>query len=177
MTMSGVSNSAVVTLFFSGFSTAGTTSGSVSGIGWGFDPTTFNPFPPQITGGDVGHFNFIAGSASITINGSTQSMDGVFLQDSSNSPGGSGLERFGTTGFLWNVSPGATFSWTGTAVINISGKGLTFSDLNPGSTGTLLSFPGNVGGKLVVVPEPSSACLLAAFAAVSWTSRRRRRSC
>src|SRR5688500_5150801 len=96
MTLSGTPGSPIATATFSGSATADSSfGGSITGIAWDFAPTTYDPFPPQITGLNFGIFNFDSGSATITINGSTQNMTGVFLQDSSNSPD-VGRERFGT---------------------------------------------------------------------------------
>ena len=161
MTLSGTPGSPIITATFSGSSTTTSGSGSVSGVGWTFLPSLFNPFAPQITGGDFGVFNFIGGSATISINGAPQNIAGVFLQDSSNSPT-PGSERFGATGFSYSLSAGQVFQWTGTATFNVGGKGLTFSDFNPGTTGPIPMDLGGIMGQLTVVPEPSSVGLLLA---------------
>jgi hypothetical protein len=158
MTLSGTAGSPIITATFSGSSTIVSQSmyGYVGGMGWEFIPSAFNPFPPAITGADYGVFQFISGSASISINGATQSMAGVFLQDSSNSPV-PGAERFGTTGFSYGPQVGEVFEWAGTAAFDVSGKGLTFSDFNGGDSGPISStIVGGIAGELVIVPEPST---------------------
>jgi len=161
VTLSGTAGSSIITATFSGSTTAtGAYGGLVGGLGWSFIPTTFNPFPPAITGGDFGVFNFTSGSATITINGTNQSMTGIFLQDSSNSPT-PGQERFGTTGFSYGpIFVGEVFQWAGTATFNISGKGLTFGNLNPGTTGAIPDDLAGISGSLTIVPEPSSLALI-----------------
>ena len=173
MTLSGTPASSIITATFSGSATATSGIGGFLGIGWSFLPSLFNPFPPQITGGDFGVFNFVGGSATISINGSTQSMSGVFLQDSSNSPT-PGLERFGTTGFSYTLSSGQVFQWTGTATFDVSGKGLTFSDFNPGTTGAIPADFGGIMGRLTIVPEPSSLSLLLGAGLLGIVLHRRR---
>lgn len=157
ITLSGTPGSSIITANFSGSATATSSYfGGLSGIGWSFAPTTVDPFPPPITGADFGQFDFISGSASITIDGTPQAMTGVFLQDSSNSPI-AGKERFGTGGFEYtNISPGEPFQWSGTVTFDISGKGLTFGNLNAGTTGAIPMDLGGIAGSLTVVPEPST---------------------
>ena len=161
MTLSGTPGSPVVTASFSGSATATSAfGGGITAIAWEFTPTAYNPFPPQITGLNFGVFNFTSGSATITINGTTHNMAGVFLQDSSNSPE-AGKERYGTTGFSYGpVTVGQPFQWAGTATFDLSSKGLTFSDLTPGTTGTFGSDLFGLPGSLTIVPEPSSLALL-----------------
>jgi len=174
MTLSGTPGSSIITATFSGSSTA-TGSGSVSGIGWTFLPSLYNPFPPQVTGGDFGVFNFVGGAATVSINGATQNIAGVFLQDSSNSPS-PGSERFGATGFSYTLSAGQLFQWSGTATFNVAGKGLTFSDFSPGTTGAIPMDIGGIMGQLTIVPEPSSLSLWFGAGSVSTLLRRTRRT-
>lgn len=176
MTLSGTSGSSIVTATFSGSSIAPPSGGgSIGGIGWGFAPGGFDPFPAQITGGDFGVFGFTGGAATITIGGVSHNMSGVFLQDSSNSPS-PGFERFGTIGFIYQLTPGQLFEWSGSATFDLSGKGLTFDDLNPGSSGPVAAggFP---EGQLVVigsVPDGAATALLLGVALSGFGMIRRR---
>src|SRR5678815_1807419 len=176
MVLSGTPGSSIITADFSGSSTATSGGGGVLGIGWNFVPSPFDPFPAQITGGDFGVFNFISGAPTMSINGVPQSMSGVFLQDSSNSPS-PGFERFGTTGFSYTLSVGQVFEWSGTATFDVAGKGLTFSDFNPGTSGPIVTPVGGMIGQLTIVaapvPEPGTALFGLALASGALARRRR----
>lgn len=79
-----------------------------------------------------------------------------------------------------NYAAGDVYQWSGSATIDLSGKGLTFDSLRPGSTGPIypISAPtsGILEGQLVIVPEPSSTVLLtsAAFAGILFLMIKRR---
>ena len=180
MTLDGAPGSSIVHVSLSGSSVAAASSGAIINFGWSFLPTTFNPFPAQITGGDFGMFNFTSGSAvyrNVT-RGLTTTVSGIWLQDSSNSPM-PGSERFGVieTSLGDNAyHVGDLIEWSGSATIDLSGKGLTFGDLHPGSSGPVSGDLNILVGQLTIVPEPLPGALLLTFGAVAAILRRRAKS-
>lgn len=182
MTLSGTPGSPMIEVLFSGSAIVQSTigPGSIINYGWSFVPTTFNPFPPQITGNDFGMFSFTSGAAQFinVTRSETSVITGVWLQDSSNSPT-PGWERYG----MLNPTPigftaGELYEWSGSGTIDLSAKGLTFDSLNPGTTGPISADLDFLEGQLVIVPEPSKTLFLSA-AALAGAIRRavKRRPC
>lgn len=178
LTLSGSPGSPVINVTFSGTATVGKNSGSIINFGWDFVPTNFNSFPPQITGSDFGDFNFTSGSAQLLNMTRNQSsaITGIWLQDSSNSPM-PGWERFGildATSITY--AAGDVYQWSGSATINLAGKGLTFDSLQPGTTGPIYGLnpitTGILEGQLTIVPEPAALSLFLC-GAVAFALKRR----
>lgn len=168
MTLSGSPDSPIVNVSFSGSATVqAAVNVNVVGFGWDFAPTTFDPFPPQITDGNFGSFYFPIQSAqflNVTRN-QPSVIGGVWLQDSSNSAF-PGWERFGildSRSYTYTV--GDIYQWSGSGTIDLSSVGLTFGSLNLGDTGPIFPLGPVIAGVLegelrIVVPEPSSVLLL-----------------
>ncbi|MCC7374605.1 MAG: hypothetical protein IT581_08110 [Verrucomicrobiales bacterium] len=176
MTLSGAPESSLVTVTFAGSSASQPVGGhhDVMNLGWEIQRGDYRPFPSEINGTDFGQFSFVGGSATISFGRiqSPQSITGVYLQDRSLF----GLDRFGAIGIYFPPTyPGGTISWTGTATIDLSSRGLRLEDLTPGDTrdgSTVLSFMGT-RGSLRVVPEPRFQDLMFAGGASLILSRRR----
>lgn len=175
MTSSGNPASPLITVSFSGSSIAGVSGAAIINYGWEFNPTSFNPFPAAITGTDLGMFYFKNGSATYrnATRGQITTINGVWLQDSSNSSGPfSGIyERFGileefTERNQNSYAIGDLVEWSGSAMIDLSWKGLTFDDLQVGTTGPIVGYLGILEGQIIIVPEPSTSLFLISFATV-----------
>ena len=149
MTLHGTTDSPIVNFTLSGFDVA---SDSFALAGIGFDVTDgFDPFPPGVNGADFGKFAIQIGAATVTNGNSTLDISHLSFQDSSMLDT---VDRFGAgvEGFF-SVAPGNTVSWSGTGTIDLSEKGLTFSDLNSGMGVGEMNFPGLgavLNGKLIV---------------------------
>ncbi len=182
MNLEGMRGSSILNFSLNGSGIAVESFGSLI-TGFGFSITDgFDPFPPAILGTNNGNFALLSGSAMFSneTNGTTLAITGLFLQD----PPSLEFDRFGViTAGTYRVSLGDTISWTGVGTIDLSTKGLTFSDLTQGSGLGLFrpaNVPVNIEGLLNVrsiatVPEPSTLTVLG-FLAAGNSMRLRRRS-
>lgn len=183
MTLSGARGSSSVQVSFSGSATSTGVGGGIINFGWDFLPATYDPFPPAITGFTTfGAFYFKSGSATYrnVTQGFSTTISGVWLQDSSNSAGaGAGIyERFGILAEFNglgqnNYRVGDVYEWAGSGSIDLSGRGLTFDDLRPGTSGVVSGNLNILQGQLVIVPEPSAIGLVA-FGVLLWAARNRK---
>jgi hypothetical protein len=173
MELSGTPGSSIVEFILSGEDVATDSFESVLGIG--FDIVDdFNPFPPAANGSDFGRFVIQTGSASLSniTQDRAVAVSNLFLQDSELF----GVDRFGVRAGVIPIFTGDTISWTGSGTIDLSTKGLTFSDLRVGSGVGVVDLAGvavGIDGVLQIVPEPAAALLLSPLG-FTWVASRRR---
>ena len=177
MTLQGVAGSPIVSFSLRGSGVAKDRFGTgILGVVFDLDDG-YDPFAPS----SVGTFEVQSGGASWTnvTTGVTVAIDKLTLQDSTFL---GVVDRFGvTTATSYNQGLGDYFEWFGRGTIDLSERGLSFVDLVQGAgTGqaNLPGIPGNFGGRLIIVPEPSSLILFSycVFYYCARSSYRRQRS-